>query len=199
MYLNTTITVTVDMYADDSTITATGKSIQSVKPSLNNDLQEISNWCDENRMVINVEKTKIMIIITQQNWQYLDTTDPDVWIKGDKLQVAESEKLLGLKIDHFLTWKPHMQSIRCTTAGYLAFLCRIKTYLPFQTRNTFDNCYNLLHMDRCSTHWGSAPSSERILKLQKCAARIITDSEYRAESAPLMKQLHWLTLPKLVK
>ena len=166
MPLNTTTNVTVDMYADDSTVTATGKSIQLVKQSLNNDLQEISNWCDENRMVINVEKTKIMIITTRQKWLYLDTTDPDVWIKGDQLQVVESEKLLGLKIDHFLTWKPHIQNIHRTIAGYLALLCRIKKYHPFQTRKTFYNCYILPHINYCSTIWGIAPSSERVLKLR---------------------------------
>ena len=58
MPLNTTTNVTADMYADDSTITATGKSIQLVKQNLNNELQEISNWCDENRMVINLKKKK---------------------------------------------------------------------------------------------------------------------------------------------
>ena len=99
--LSTATNVTVDMYADDYTITATGTSIQSAKQSRNNDLQELSNWRDENRMVINAEKTKTHH--DYYNLTNLDTTDPDVWIKGDKLQVVESEKLLGLKIYHFLT------------------------------------------------------------------------------------------------
>ena len=58
--LNTSTNVTVDMYADDSTITDTGKSIMPVKQSLNNDLQEICNWCNENRTVINGEKNKYL-------------------------------------------------------------------------------------------------------------------------------------------
>ena len=48
----------VDMYADDSTISACRKNVQEVELKLNNDLQEISNWCDENRMIVNVEKTQ---------------------------------------------------------------------------------------------------------------------------------------------
>ena len=55
----------VDMYADDSTISVCGKSIQKIQRKLNNYLQKISNWCDENRMVVNVEKTKIMIITSR--------------------------------------------------------------------------------------------------------------------------------------
>ena len=126
--------------------------------------------------VIGVTKTewssmrkKTKIITTRQKWWHLNTTDTDVWIKGDKLQVSESENLLGLKIDNFLTWKPHVQNIHRTIADYLARLCRIKIYLAFQTRTIFHNCYILPHMDYCSTIWGNAPSSQRILKLQKRA------------------------------
>ena len=50
MPLNTTTNVTVDIYIDDSTVIAKGMSIQSVIESLNNDLQEICKWCNENRM-----------------------------------------------------------------------------------------------------------------------------------------------------
>ena len=52
-----TITISnVDMYADDSTISACGKHVKDIELKLNNDLQEIYNWCDENRMAISVEK-----------------------------------------------------------------------------------------------------------------------------------------------
>ena len=39
-------------------ISACGKNVQEIELKLNNDLQEISNWCDENRMVVNVEKNQ---------------------------------------------------------------------------------------------------------------------------------------------
>lgn len=199
MPLSTRTINSVDMYADDSTISATGKTVQTIEQSLNNDLQEISKWCDENRMVINAEKTKIMIITTRQKCQHLDKTDIEICIKGDKLQVVESERLLGLQVDNFLTWNAHVHKTHNTIAGNLALLCRIKKYLPYQARKTFYNSYILPHMDYCSTLWGNANSSEHIYKLQRRAARIIPDSEYRAPSAPLLKQLNWLPLPERVK
>ena len=52
-------------------------------------------------------------------------------------------------------------------------------------------------MDYCSTLWGNATTSDRIYKLRRCAARIITDSEYQAPSDPLLEQ--WLPLPERVK
>ena len=55
MPMSTRTISNVDMYAD---ISACGKNVQEIELKLTNDLQEISNWCDENRMVVNVEKTK---------------------------------------------------------------------------------------------------------------------------------------------
>ena len=72
----------VDMYADDSTTSACRKNVQEIELKLNNDLQEISNWRDENRMVVNVEKTKIMIVTPRRKWQHLDKTDVSREIKS---------------------------------------------------------------------------------------------------------------------
>jgi len=150
-------------------------------------------------MVINVEKTKIMIVITRQKWQHLDKTDVNICINGDKLQVVEKKRLLGLHVNNFLTWKAHIQNIHSTIARKLALLCRIKQYLPCNARTMFYNSYILPHMDYCSTLWGNATTSDRIYKLERRAARIITDSEYRAPSDPLLEQLNWLPLPERVK
>ena len=57
--MSTTTVSNVDMYADDSTVSARGKDVQDTEQTLNNDLQENFNWCDENKILINVEKTKI--------------------------------------------------------------------------------------------------------------------------------------------
>ena len=117
-------------------------------------------------------------------------------IKGDKLQVVESERLLGLHVDNFLSWKAHIQNIHNTIAGKLTLLCRIKQYLPYKARKTFYNSYILPHMDYCSTLWGSATTSDRIYKLHRRTAAILTDSEYWAQSYPLLEQLNWLPLPE---
>ncbi len=192
------VSASVDMYADDSTITATGKTIQAVEVKLNKDLHKISKWCEENKMVINAEKTKIMLITTRQKWQHLPTTDPNVHINGENIQVVNSERLLGVQIDHFLSWSSHVQTIHTTIARYIALLCRIKKYLPYQARQTFYHSFILPHMDYCSTLWGDSSAAERIHKLQKRAARVITDSPYRTPSAPLFEQLRWLSLPDRV-
>ena len=172
----------VDMYASDCTIT------EAVEEKLNNDLHEESKWCEENKMVINAEKTKIMLITTRQKSQHLHTTDPDEQINGENIQVVNSERLLRVEIDRFLSWSSHVQKTHTTIARYITLLCMIKKYFPYQARQTFCS-FILPHMDYCSTLWGEASAAEDIHKLQKCAARVITDSPYRMPSAPLFEQL----------
>ena len=166
---------------------------------LNNDLHKISKWCEENKMVINAEKTKIMLITTRHKWQHLSTTDPNVQINGENIPVVTSERLFGVQIDHFLAWFSHLRKTHTTISRYIALLCRIKKYLPYQARQTFYHSFILPHMDYCSTLWGDASAAESSHKLQKRATRVITDSPYRTPSAPLFEQqLRWLSLPDRV-
>ena len=46
------------MYADDSIISAYRMNVQEIELKITGDQPEISNWCDENRTVINVEKNE---------------------------------------------------------------------------------------------------------------------------------------------
>ena len=55
-----------DMYADDSTITVTGKTIQVLEDKLQNDVDNIVYWCRRNNMRKNVMKTKVMLITTNR-------------------------------------------------------------------------------------------------------------------------------------
>ena len=104
MTLNTGSNDPVDMYADDSTVSPSGNILEHIEASLNNDLEKVLQWCDVNWMVINTDKTEVMMITTQQRWLKLEKKGPDVFIRGQRLEVVEREKLLGLQLDHFLTW-----------------------------------------------------------------------------------------------
>ena len=146
MTISTRTISNVDMHADDATISACGENVQEIELKLNNDLQEIPTRCDANRMVVNFEKPKIMFVTTRPKWQHLDKTDVNMCIKGDKLQVAENERLLGLHVDNFLTWTAHIQNIYNTIAGKLALLCRIKQYLLYKTKeNVLQKLYSTPH------------------------------------------------------
>ncbi len=56
----------LDMYAYDSTLCATGKTVADLDLKLNIDMDCVNDWCNNNHMVGNGDKTKAMLITTYQ-------------------------------------------------------------------------------------------------------------------------------------
>ncbi len=52
----------LDMYANDTTLCATGKTVEDLDLKLNNDMDCVNGWCNNNHMVGNGDKTKVMLI-----------------------------------------------------------------------------------------------------------------------------------------
>ena len=177
----------LDMYADDSTIHATGKTVEELETKLNNDLLNVHKWCQENRMAVNAEKTKVMLVTTYQKKTRLETNELRVSLSGIELENVVSEKLLGVVIDNQLSWKTHIDKVAKTVSRNIALLRRIKKYLPHDIRLTFYKTFIQPHLDYCNTIWGKSNHISRIHLLQKMALRIIMDQPKLTHSAPLFK------------
>ena len=65
------ISVDCDMLADDTTLHTAGKDIMQIRTNMQDSLDQVSSWCDNNHMVINPIKTKSMTIATRQKHQLL--------------------------------------------------------------------------------------------------------------------------------
>ena len=68
---NTSIDISIDcdMLADDTTLHTSGKDIMQIRSNMQDSLYQVSNWCDNDHMVINPIKTKSMTIATRQKHQ----------------------------------------------------------------------------------------------------------------------------------
>ena len=179
------INSTLDMYADDSTIHVSAKTVEELEYVLNQELTNVQNWCQINRMAVNADKTKVMLITTYQKETKLPTSEINVSFNGTKLENVKSEKLLGVTIDKHLNWKDHINKTAKTVSKNIALLRRIRKYLPQQTRLTFYKAYIQSHLDYCSTIWGQSPSVTRLHILQKLALRLIMNVPKLTHSNPL--------------
>ena len=56
----------IDIFAEDKTIYFSHKDLNLINNVLQNELNNIKRWCDVNKLVINVTKTKAMVISTHQ-------------------------------------------------------------------------------------------------------------------------------------
>ena len=167
----------IDLFADDSTITAIGKNIGEISNELNLDLHNVSAWCKQNKMVINVSKTNCMCIGSKQKLLTLSDCLLKLSIDEKPLNETQCEKVLGLFIDPSLSWSKHIDFIISKVNTSLSLLRRIKKYLNHKARLLYYNAYILPQYDYCCSIWGNCNQSllNTILKLQKRAARIILD------------------------
>ncbi len=96
-------------------------------------------------------------------------------MNNDTLEYVTSDKLLGVTVDHNLSWEKHITTIVSTINRKLALLRRIKRYMPLSTRKLFFNTQILPHIDYSAIIWGSSPHTQNLLLAQKRAAYVILD------------------------
>ena len=186
----------IDMYADDSTITTSAKTVNQINGNLNEVLDKVSNWCNKNKMIPNTNKTKCMLIASWQKRLHLpQNEDLCVLLNGIPLENITSKPLLGVTINHNLSWEDHINSTVSKINKNIALLRRIKRYLPLQTRKLFFNAHILPHMDYCSIVWSGSPHVKKITLAQKRAARVILDiTDNCYPSKDMFSALNWMPI-----
>ncbi len=131
------VDLSLDMYADDSTLGASGKIIEDLEVKLNLDMTKVNKWCKDYKMALNCDKAKVMLIITYQKEAKLDSTHLSVICDNTELENVNSNKLLGVIIDKNLTWTFHIDKITKSISCDIALSRRIRKYLPDQPQITF--------------------------------------------------------------
>ncbi len=103
-------------------------------------------------MATNTTKTKVMLVTTWQKRASLPENERKLKIKinGKYLENVESEKLLGVVINHNLLWESHINGVVSNINRKLGLLRRIKDCLPLPTRKLFSNSHILPYIDYCS-------------------------------------------------
>ena len=100
------------MLADDTTLHTSGKNILEIRSNIQDSLDQVSSWCDNNYMVINPIKTKSMTIATRQKYQ-LSPVPPDLVLNWANIDQVSEHRLLGIIKDNKLRWDSHTNV--CTT------------------------------------------------------------------------------------
>lgn len=178
---------TIDMYADDSTVTVAGNTVSLIEDTLNNELEIVSDWCTQNKMALNIDKTKSMLITTSRKRLHLGE-ELKVTVNGQELENVQHEKLLGVVIDNDLTFKHHVDKVCGKVSRATALLRRIKHYLNTDTRRKFYMAYIQPHVDYCITIWGPSSHTPRVRKLQNIAMRVMADEPRMSSSAPIFRK-----------
>ena len=104
-----------------------------------------TNWCVRNKLTINTNKTKFMLIGSKQK---VCNTDLNVSIAGSSVVQVNYVKCLGVIIDKSLSWGPHVEYVKKTVSSNLGMLNRIRNCVPQSSLHSLFVCLVTPSLDR---------------------------------------------------
>ena len=140
----------------------------------------LETWCKCNGMVLNTDKTKVLLVTTPHKRAKLSDNRLNLTFKSVQLKSSAGERLLGLHINENLKWDDHVDKVKKKISTNLWLLSRIKTYIPFNTRILYYKAYIQPHLDFCNIVWGGTKSTNliKLCRLQKRACKTIFGQDY---------------------
>ena len=196
--------VHVSMYADDTTISLSSKSIGDLQNDLNLDLLKLQDWLHANKLSLNVVKTQSLITGSGSNIRKIESqpdAQPSFSISDQEIEMIANAKYLGVQVDSQLNWDKHVDTIKTKANRALGHIKYSKEYLPSDVLNKMYRGIVEPQLSYCCSVWGCCSKSRiNILqKIKKRAARIVTNSPYDASAAPLIQNLGWPTISDLTR
>ena len=102
----------VTMYADNTNISYSSKSVAEINEAVNSDLKRLQIWLGGNKISLNFAKTQSMILGFSSSLKkhHMDNGYPKInlHVNKDNLDMIGSNKYLGVQIDSELKWREHI-------------------------------------------------------------------------------------------
>lgn len=166
------------MYADDTTLLFTAKTIDELRVKESVGLNEAEKWFQANNLKLNMDKMQTIDFNT-------------------KPRSTQTIKLLGVYIDSALNWNSHVD-----------YMCKKLNTTVYQIRRLIDttnidtaklvyyaNFYSIVN--NSILLWGSTGHSQRVFRIQKKCIRMIMGTSSREHCKPLFRKLQLMTVPSL--
>lgn len=184
------------LFADDTNIFLSGKSLEEVLNVMNGELKKVVDWLNANKLSLNVNKTNYMIF--RSKTRGIDVVN-ELFINGVRIDKVEFSKFLGVTIDSKLSWEKHISYVKGKVARGLGILVKARKSLNASTLKTLYYSMIYPHFTYCIEVWGNASSAyiNSLFRLQKKTVRIIKSSAFRASTDPIFKELKLLKVSQI--
>ena len=164
----------VSLYADDTVLYCFSANPIDLEEQLNADLHTVCDWLRDNKLTLNIKKTKAMVI--GSNRKLSNTSSATVHVNGNTIENVEHFSYLGVTLSTTMTWNEHVTNLSSKVNKRLGLLKRIIHLLPHNARLLFYNCLVLPLFDCGDLVWGDKDNivlMESLQILQNKAAKII--------------------------
>ena len=178
------------LYASDTAVFYSDFDVKIVQKKLQLDMNKLSKWFSDNGMIVNSDKTKVMLFSSRQKKQNCNF---QIYMNGKLLENVDKLKHLGVTIEKSLNWSYHVDDVIKKIVRSIACIRRIKSCLTIDNLKQLNFTLILPYLDYCCTVWGSLTKRD-MLRIQKCQnkyARMILNADYNTPSLGLLHTLKW--------
>ena len=130
-----------------------------------------------------------MTVGSRQNVANLDVME--ICIDNEIIKEVENQKLLGVIIDKILAWDKQINAVCLNITRRITLMKLLSKYLDQIYLNQYYNSHILPIFDYACLIWGrcTITNSNRLIKLQKRAARIALNGDFMTHSQTMFNEL----------
>ena len=191
----------LSLYADDSTLMASGKNVNELSLFLTDQLESCSRWLVDNRLSLHVDKCEAMLFGSCSRMKVGD--DFKVQCFGKEIRRVSGVKYLGIYLDEKLSGNEQAMAVLKKISSRLAFLYRKAPFLNQRCRRLL--CMSLIQpfFDYCCSSWYSSLSfqlKESLDVMQRKMIRFVYGLHSRSTiNSSHLANIGWLSVRDRVR
>ena len=150
----------VQLYADDTVIHGSSEDLGVAAQELQRALDQFTGWCHENKLSLNISKTKQMVLVLEVKLK------GQVKIEGVPLQLVPTYKYLGVTLDSTLSVNSHVKNVANIISYKVVLRVKIRKFLTQDVAPKIYKSMVLPYFDYGDVIYGNA-NQEGLEKLQR--------------------------------
>lgn len=186
----------INLFADDTLIYICGTDINELIKKVNSDLVNIFNYLCLNKLKLNMEKTKTMVIGKKFNSSLID----NIKINNVIIEKVSIYKYLGIVVDNKLNFKANIDNLCKKVAKKVGVLARTRKNLDYLSSVNIYKTIIAPHFDYCATilFMSGKEELDRMQKLQNRAMRVILKVNKYSKISEMLDTLHFMNVKQRI-
>lgn len=193
-----------EMYADDSAITVNGDNTNEIQRKLEANANKITQWLEENYLMLAAEKSELMIISNRQTAKQIQNIE--IQVEGKVIKQKQQIKLLGITLDRNLSFNGYLNGDSTMGERGLIQTLSNRLWLINSMRKTMTE--NTCRMLMNGIFWGkmcyglelyAGQNKSTIKQLQMLADKCVKIVTGQRASKEMMDRCKWLSIENMLK